>query len=84
MIKDVRDPLRDVRVLARASADVGYVQRLRLHRLMHLDLRRFRQHRKRRNLERFRRHEPIEETFIAFESPSLEHVESARLRAIQD
>ena len=67
-----------------AGTDFWSVQRLRLHRLMHLDLRRFRQHRKRRNLERFRRHEPIEETFIAFESPSLGHVESARLRAIQD
>lgn len=53
-------------------------QRLRLHRVMHLDLRSFRENRRKRNLERFRQQEPIEETFIVFESANLEHVRLAR------
>lgn len=75
---------RDKGIEVTAGKDFWSQQRLRLHRLLHLDLRRFREDRKRRNLERFRRREPVEEMFIAFESPSLGHVKSARLGAVGD
>jgi len=54
------------------------LQRLRFHRLLHMDLRYFREKRKRRNLEAFQKKESIEESFIPFESPNLEHVYYAK------
>lgn len=62
-----------------AGKDFWSQQKLRLHRVLHLDLRRFREKRRRRNLEYFRRCEPVEETFIPFESLHLDHVNSARV-----
>lgn len=66
------------------GADFWSLLRLRLHRLLHLDLRRFREARKHRNIERFRHKEQIEETFVAFASPNLDHVKAAQLQAIQE
>lgn len=69
---------RDKGIEISAGKDFWSQQRLRLHRVLHLDLRRFREERKRRNLEHFRRQELVEKTFIPFESPNTEHVDSAR------
>lgn len=69
---------RDKGIEISAGKDFWSVQRLRLHRLLRLDLRRFRERRKRNNLQIFRRKELVERIFIPFESPSLEHICSAQ------
>lgn len=74
---------RDKGIEITAGRDFRSRQRLRLHRLLHLDLRWFRERRKHRNLDLFRRQGPVEETFIPFESPSMDHVEKARSKAVR-
>lgn len=74
---------RDKGVETTAGTDFWSLQRLRLRRLLDLDIRRLRERRRTRNLERFRQAEPVEEKYLVFESPALDHIEAARNQVMQ-
>lgn len=67
-----------------SAADFWKRQRIRIRRLMDMDLRSVRERRKRDNMQAFRATEQTEKRFIPFESEGLSHVDTARRAAVKE